>query len=70
MNELREKPIASFAANCRQTISGTWSYIKISKADWLEDIAIWAPFEKLKVEAYIFVRASPLDLTATKTFLS
>ena len=39
-------------------VSGTENYIQTPQADWLGLIAIWAPFERQKIEVHIFERAN------------
>ena len=43
--------------------------MQIPQADWSELVVIWAPFERQKIEAYIFERAN-LSGVGTVTFTS
>ena len=48
-----KKPVATFAALSWKTVLDTYNYIQIHQADWPDIDAIWAPFERQKIEVHI-----------------
>ena len=53
-----KKPMATFAALSWKPVSGTLNYIQVPLGDWLEVVAIWAPFERRKIEVQTFESAN------------
>ena len=51
---LRRKPIATFSANCWETISGTQNYIQILKDYWLQIVNIWQLLKNKRLK-FIFL---------------
>ena len=55
---LRRKPIATFSANCWETISGTQNYIQILKDYWLQIVNIWHLLKNKRLKFIFFDRAT------------
>ena len=57
-SNLRRKDLRSFRGNLLQNHFRNLNNIQISQVDWAEVILVWAPFERQKVEVYIFDRTN------------
>ena len=55
---LRKKADRNFRRSLLKNRFRHLNYIQMPLADWLEAAAIWAPFERGKIEVHIFERAN------------